>query len=55
MNVYDIFVDDKKVAENVQKCDLQHKIDIIRGYCELEKDLRYSRITYALNNTETIA
>lgn len=55
MNVYNILVDNHIVAENVLKCDLQHKIDIIRGYCELERDLRYSRITYVLNNPETIA
>ena len=55
MNVYDIFVNGKKIAENVQHCDLQHKIDIIRGYCELERDLRYAKITYSLNKPETIA
>lgn len=55
MNVYNILVDDNIVAENVNQCDLNHKIEIIRAYCSLEKDLWHSRITYVLNNTETIA
>jgi hypothetical protein len=55
MNVYNILVDNHVVAENVQQCDLNHKIEIIRAYCDLEKDLWNSRITYVLNNTETIA
>lgn len=55
MNVYKILVDNHVVAENVQQCDLNHKMEIIRAYCDLEKDLWNARITYALNNTETIA
>ena len=55
MNVYNILVDGKVIAENVLKCDLQHKIDIIESYCELERDLRNCKVTYVLNNPETIA
>lgn len=55
MNVYNILVDGHVVAENVQQCDLQHKLDIIKEYCTLEKDLRFSKVTYSLNKPETIA
>jgi hypothetical protein len=55
MNVYKILVDDHVIAENVKQCDLDHKIEIIRSYCSLDRDLWESRITYVLNNTETIA
>lgn len=55
MNVYNILVDGKVVAENVEKCDLKHKIEIIEAYCQLEKDLRKSKVTYTLNKPETIA
>jgi len=55
MNVYNILVDDNIVARDVQQCDLNHKMEIIRAYCNLEKDLWNVRITYTLNNTETIA
>lgn len=55
MNVYNILVDGKVIAENVMKCDLQHKIDIIEAYCEIEKDLRNCKVTYVLNKPETIA
>jgi hypothetical protein len=56
--VYNIFVDGQLIAENVLKCDLKHKIEIIEAYCQLEKDLRNSKVTYDLmnlNSTETIA
>lgn len=56
--MYNIFVDNQLIAENVLKCDLKHKIEIIQAYCQLEKDLRNCKITYDsidLNNTETIA
>lgn len=55
MNVYNILVDNYIVAKNVQQCDLNHKIEMIRAYCNLEKDLWNCQITYVLNNTETIA
>jgi hypothetical protein len=56
MNVYDIFVDGKVVAENVNECDLKHKIEIIRAYCNLLPENRFSRVTYEpINNPETIA
>jgi hypothetical protein len=56
--VYNIFVDGKLIAENVLKCDLNHKIEIIQAYCQLERDLRNCKITYDfadLNTSETIA
>ena len=56
--MYNIFVDGKLIAENVLKCDLKHKIEIIHAYCQLERDLRSCKITYDLadlNTTETIA
>jgi hypothetical protein len=55
MNVYNIFVDGKIIAKNVQQCDLNHKIEIIRAYCNLDEDLWNSHITYDLNKPETIA
>ena len=53
--MYNILVDDHVIAENVQECDLKHKIAIIRAYCNLEKDLRFSTVSYVLNTPETIA
>jgi hypothetical protein len=55
MNVYNILVNDHVIAENVRQCDLNHKIEMIRAYCGLERDLWDSRITCVLNNKETIA
>jgi hypothetical protein len=55
MIVYNILVDGQVVAENVLKCDLRGKMDIIRAYCNLEEDLKYSTISYVLNTPETIA
>jgi len=54
--VYNIFVDHEVIAENVLKCDLQHKIEMIRAYCNLLPEHRFSKVTYKpINNTETIA
>jgi len=54
--VYNIFVDGEIIAENVLKCDLNHKIEIIRAYCNLLPEHRFSRVTFEpINNTETIA
>lgn len=53
--MYSILVDNQIVAKDVQKCDLNHKIEMIRAYCNLDRDLWNSQITYVLNNTETIA
>jgi len=56
MNLYNILVDGHIVAENVTKCDLQHKIEMVRAACNLEYDLRFSKVTHELiNNPETIA
>jgi hypothetical protein len=55
MSVYNILVDDQIIVENVHQCDLNHKIEMIRAYCSLDKDLWNAQITYTLNNTETIA
>ena len=56
MNLYNILVDGHVVAENVTKCDLQHKIEMVRAACNLEYDLRFSKVTHELiNNPETIA
>jgi len=56
MNLYKILVDGHVVAENVTKCDLQHKIEMVRAACNLEYDLRFSKVTHELiNNPETIA
>lgn len=54
--MYNIFVDGEIIAENVSKCDLKHKIEIIRAYCNLLPEHRFSRVTSEpINNTETIA
>jgi hypothetical protein len=53
--VYNILVDGYVIAQNVSKCDLKHKVEIIRAYCNLEEDLRFAKVTYVLNNPETIA
>lgn len=54
--MYNIFVDHEVIAENVLKCDLQHKIEMIRAYCNLLPEHRFSKVTYKpINNTETIA
>ena len=56
MNLYNILVDGHIVAENVTKCDLKHKIEIVRAACNLEYDLIFSKVTHELiNNPETIA
>ena len=55
MNVYNILVDGQVVAENVIEPDLKHKMEIIKEYCTLEEDLRYSVVSYTLNIPETIA
>ena len=53
--MYNIFVNDHLIAENVLKCDLNHKIEIIQYHCKLEKDLQNAVISVTLNNSETIA
>lgn len=53
--MYSIFVDGKIIAENVLKCDLDHKIEMIRAACNLFEENRYSLVTYTLNTPETIA
>jgi hypothetical protein len=54
--VYNIFVDGEVIAENVLKCDLKHKMEIIRAYCNLLPEHRFSKVTFELiNNPETIA
>jgi hypothetical protein len=54
--VHNIFVDGELIAENVLSCDLKHKIEIIRAYCNLLPEHRFSRVTSEpINKPETIA
>ena len=54
--MYNIFVDDELVAEEVPHCDLKHKIEIIIAYCSSLPENRDSEVTYKpINNPETIA
>lgn len=54
--MFNIFVDGELIAENVSKCDLKHKIEIIQAYCNILSEHRFSRITSEpINNPETIA
>jgi len=56
MNLYNILVDGEVITEEVRECDLQHKVEMIRAYCNLLPEHRFSKVTYELiNNPETIA
>ena len=56
MNLYNIYVDGELLVEKVLPCDLNHKVSMIRSYCNLLPEHRFSRVTYKeINNPETIA
>lgn len=54
--MYNIFVDGEIIAKDVHKGDLKHKMEIIRAYCNLLPEHRFSKVTFEpINNPETIA
>ena len=52
---YRILVDGEEIATDVQKGDLQHKVEIVRAYCNLLPEHRFSKVTYEEINKDTIA
>jgi hypothetical protein len=52
---YRILVDGEEIATEVQKGDLQHKVEIVRAYCNLLPEHRFSKVTYEEINKDTIA
>jgi hypothetical protein len=45
---YRVLVDGEVIADNVPRVDIQHKVEMVRAYCNLLPEHRFSRVTTEL-------